>query len=211
MFFAPPPPPPVSYGREVARVLAMRCNSCHGDAGGLSTRSYRDLMAGGNLGKVVIAGAADRSLLVHFIEGRRGEAHRMPQGGRPLPVAEIQMIRRWIDEGARDDQKAPPRYTRTLRADLPPGRTLRISCRPPGSMYLTLTILDAGSGRRLLERVATIKSPRDEADAGVPGDRIWWEIRPEPGWPVAIEVRLTIDYAAADPGDMEFAAEAAVP
>jgi len=143
---------------------------------------------------------------VHFIEGRRGEAHRMPQGGRPVPRAEIEMIRRWIDEGARDDRAAPPRFTRTARADLPPGRTLRISCRPSGSMYLTLTILEAGGGRRLLERVATVKSPRDEADAGAPGDRLLWEIRPEPGWPVALEVVLAAEYASADPGDMEFAA-----
>src|SRR5262245_40040323 len=100
LFFSPPPPPPpVSYSREVAPILALRCNGCHGEAGRLSTRTHAALLAGGNLGRVVIAGDAENSLLIHFVEGRRGEARRMPIGGRPLATAEIQVVRRWIDEG----------------------------------------------------------------------------------------------------------------
>ena len=103
MLFWAPPPPPVSYSQQVAPILAMHCNTCHGDAGGLSTRSHAELMAGGNLGIVVVPGNAERSLLVHFIDGRRGEAHRMPLGGRPLSREQIDTIRRWIDEGANKD------------------------------------------------------------------------------------------------------------
>ena len=76
--------PPISFSRDVAPILALHCNSCHGDAGGLSTRSYSELMAGGNLGKVVLPDNPAGSLLIQFIEGSRGEAHRMPLGGRPL-------------------------------------------------------------------------------------------------------------------------------
>src|SRR5262245_23484980 len=136
MFFVPPPPPPVSYSKEVAPVLAMRCNVCHGDAGGLSTRTYTALMAGGNMGKVVIGGDAERSLLRHCVDGRRGEAHRMPLGGRPLSAGEIDLLRRWINEGARHDTAMLPRYEQTLEAELPAGRTLRITCRPEISAYL---------------------------------------------------------------------------
>ena len=74
----------VSFGREVAPIFAMHCNGCHGDAGGLSLRSYKDLIKGGNLGVIVVPGNADGSLLIHFLDGRRGEAHRMPKEGRPL-------------------------------------------------------------------------------------------------------------------------------
>jgi Planctomycete cytochrome C len=204
MFFAPPPPPPASYSQDVAPVLAMRCNVCHGDAGGLSTRSFSGLMAGGNLGKVVIAGDADRSLLLHFIDGRRGTAHRMPLGGRALSAREIDVFRRWIDEGARQDSVMMPRYAQTRRTELPPGRMLRVTCRLKTSAYLTLTIVDSQSGQTLLERLATVKSPREDSDAGEPGDPIFWDVRAEPGWPAAIEVRLTAEYAPADPGDMEF-------
>ncbi len=198
MFFAPPPPPPVSYSREVAPVLAMRCSVCHGDAGGLSTRSYSGLMAGGNLGKVVIAGNADGSLLVHFIDGRRGEAHRMPLGGPALSAREIDLFRRWIDEGALHDRVELPRYVQTRSVELPPGGMLRVSCRLKVSAYLTMTVLDASTGRTLLERVAAGKSER-------------WEIRPEPGWPAAIDVRLTAEYTPEDPGGMEFGVSPVTP
>ena len=60
-------------------------------------------MLGGNLGKVIVPGDPDRSLLIHFLEGRRGENHRMPKDSRPLSPAQIDMIRRWIAEGARND------------------------------------------------------------------------------------------------------------
>ena len=182
----------------------MRCNACHGEAGGLNTRSLAGLLAGGNLGKVVIVGDADRSLLLQFIDGRRGEKHRMPLGGRALSAREIDVFRRWIDEGARNDSVMMPRYVLTRRTELPPGRTLRVTCRPNTNAYLTFTMLDPRGGRVLIERFATVKSPREDADAGEPGDPIFWDVRSEPGWPVKIEVRLTAEYTPADPGDMEF-------
>lgn len=82
MFFWAPPVPPVSYSADVAPIFAMHCNSCHGGAGGLSTRSWKELMQGGHLGKLVIPGDSDRSLLLHFIDGRRGAEQRMPLGER---------------------------------------------------------------------------------------------------------------------------------
>ena len=63
----------------------------------------------------VIPGDPERSLLIHFIEGRRGEAHRMPLGGRSLSPAEIEMFRRWIAEGAKPDRAPKSRPARVLR------------------------------------------------------------------------------------------------
>ena len=128
----------------------------------------------------------------------------MPLGGRALSVREIGLFRRWINEGARQDSALLPRYVRTRRAELPLGRTLQVWCRIKTSAYLTLTVLDPGSGRVLLETVASVKSPRENFDAGEPGDRIFWDVHAEPGWPAAIEVRLTAEYATSDPGDLEF-------
>lgn len=73
--------PAISYSLQIAPVLAMRCNSCHGDSGGLSTRTHESLMRGGNLGPIVVPRRPQNSLILDFIEGRRGEAHRMPLGG----------------------------------------------------------------------------------------------------------------------------------
>ena len=101
MLFMPPPPTPVSFSRDIAPIMAMYCNACHGESGGISTRSYKELMLGGDLGTVVIPGDPDRSLLIHFLEGRRGENRRMPKNGRALSPHQIEIIRRWIAEGAR--------------------------------------------------------------------------------------------------------------
>ena len=38
----PPPPEPVSFSRDIAPIMAMHCNTCHGESGGISTRSYRE-------------------------------------------------------------------------------------------------------------------------------------------------------------------------
>ena len=209
LFFAPPPPPPVSYNRDVAPILAMRCNGCHGEAGRFSTRAHSALMAGGNLGPVVIPGDAENSLLTHFIEGRRGEARRMPIGGRPLNAGEIQTIRRWIDEGAHADATLPPNRVKRLdNVRLPRDDVLHVSCLVKTDAYLTLALRDPRTQRVLLTRVASVKSDREDGDAGRPGEPIVWDLRPERGWPVRIDVELTVEYAAGGAGDAELAAQA---
>src|SRR5881396_399954 len=93
----------VSYSREVAPIFALHCNSCHGDsgiAGGLVTGTHADLMKAGD---AIVPGDPDRSQVVQFIEGRRGEEHRMPLGKPPLTDRQIRVIRRWIAEGAEAD------------------------------------------------------------------------------------------------------------
>jgi len=85
--------PPISFSVQIAPILAMRCNSCHGDqgiAGGLDTRTWASLMAS----EVVLAQDPNESLLVQFIEGRRGLEHRMPLGGKPLDTSQVELIRR---------------------------------------------------------------------------------------------------------------------
>src|SRR6266581_4370684 len=120
----------VSYSRDIAPILAMHCNSCHGDsgsAGGLVTRTHADLMKAVD---AIVPGDPDRSQVVQFIEGRRGEEHRMPLGGAPLTAEQIARIRRWIAEGAREDagaQHAPKLAIAKIR--LRRTDPLRIECR----------------------------------------------------------------------------------
>jgi Planctomycete cytochrome C len=205
MLFAPPPPPPVSYSRQVAPILALHCNGCHGDAGGLNVRSYADLMSGGNLGRVVIPGEPGNSLLIHFIEGRRGEPHRMPLGGRPLSPEQTQTIRRWIAEGANRDLSDATEYTRVLpNISVNPGKILRVFCRVSTEAYLTMTIRDSRNGRALLTEVASIKSPKEQGDAGEPGELISWDVRAGNTWPRSINLELKIEYATKATSHTEF-------
>ncbi len=194
MLFAPPPPP-VSYSRQVAPILALHCHGCHGGAGGLSTRAYADLTRGGNLGKVVIPGEPDNSLLVHFVEGRRGEAHRMPLGGRPLSPGQIETLRRWIAQGAKADALPSRKYTRALRdIRLNGAKILYVFCRINSESYVTLSIRDPRDGRALLTEAGSIKAPKEEGDAGQPRELISWDIHAEPGWPRSVTVELTVEY-----------------
>src|SRR5436309_14995488 len=97
----------VSYSRDVAPIFAMNCNSCHGDAetaGGLELRTYAALMKSG----AIVPGDPDGSQVVQFIEGRRGEEHRMPLGETPLTADQIGRIRGWIAEGAPEDVDLAP-------------------------------------------------------------------------------------------------------
>jgi mono/diheme cytochrome c family protein len=94
-----------AFSRDVAPILRRNCVRCHGQDGvmdnGLDLRSYNGVMRGGNIGDDVVPGKPDRSVIVHFIEGRRGPEHRMPLHRKPLTPGQIALIRAWIEEGAK--------------------------------------------------------------------------------------------------------------
>jgi hypothetical protein len=56
-------------------------------------------LKGGLGGAVIVPGNSKDSRLLHRVLGLNGE-RRMPLGGEALTAAEIELIRRWIDEGA---------------------------------------------------------------------------------------------------------------
>lgn len=203
MPFAPPPPEPVSYHREVAKLFAFHCNGCHGEAAGLNLRDYKGAMAGGNKGKIIIAGDAENSLLIHFVDGRRGEAHRMPAGGAPLSQPQLATLRQWIAEGAREDAAPPPRRYERTNVSMVPGKVTRIACRVPVQAYIVVTATDPATSKTLWSEVASIKTPKEQNDAGQPGGRLQWDLRPAPGWPPTVTIGLTVEHAAAGPKDVE--------
>lgn len=185
----------VSYSRDVAPILAMRCHGCHGEAGGFSTRTYASVMAGGNLGRLVVPGDPEASLLLHFVDGRRGEQRRMPMGGQPLTPAEIGVIKRWIAEGARDDRvELPVQRRRIVGVRLKPGGALAVTVRMPVEGFVTVRVVD-GAGKVWFERVGAVKQQREEADAARPGELFVWEVRSGSGWPQRVSVELLVEYA----------------
>lgn len=208
MFFAAPPPPPVSFSREVAPIFALHCNGCHGDSGGFSTRSYREVMTGGNLGRVVVPGDPARSLLMHFLEGRRGAQHRMPKDSRPLPDAQTDTIRRWIAGGAKNDNLPVKRY-RIVRAGvaMEKSRITRVFCRVNTAAYLTVRMRDPRNGRTLWSEAASLKSPKEGSNVAEPGQLISWDLRAGANWPKRVTLELSIEYAASEPKGTEFYAQ----
>ncbi len=99
--------PEVSYAADIQPILRRHCMECHiaggpgYEASGLGMASYEELMNGTRYGAVVLPGDNLGSVLVMLIEGRADPSINMPHGDRaPLMQAEIEMIRRWVDQGA---------------------------------------------------------------------------------------------------------------
>jgi hypothetical protein len=172
----------VSYSREVAPILAFHCNRCH-EGPGLDTRSYAGLLRGGALGPAVIPGDPERSPLAQFVEGRRGEARRMPLGEPALAPQEVALLRRWVAEGAGEDEDTTPRYELKV-GGLKRGR-LEVRVWSPERAYLIVSVRDK-KGRVLLERAAA-------------GTESQWRLEPERGWPGRVQVVLVVKYAAREP------------
>jgi WD40 repeat protein len=112
----------VSYDKQIRPLFQAHCFGCHQPAkakGEYVMTSYERLVAGGESKvKAIVPGKPDESNLVLLITpDKKGEAE-MPKGKKPLSAAEIDLIRRWIAEGAVDDtpENARARYD----ADRPP-------------------------------------------------------------------------------------------
>jgi len=102
---APPPPAP-SYQKDIVPILRTACIGCHGNtqpAAGFSVASYEDLFKAGKKGPQLVAGKAAQSRLVRLVSG--AEQPRMPPGSG-LKSADAELIRRWVDAGAKRDLAA---------------------------------------------------------------------------------------------------------
>jgi uncharacterized membrane protein len=100
----------VDFSRDVKPVLEKRCVSCHGPKkrkGRLGLHTWDLLLKGGKeLGAAVVPGDASKSPLFARIAGSSAGAsgdELMPPAdeGGPLAAREIELIRHWIDQGAR--------------------------------------------------------------------------------------------------------------
>ncbi len=92
---------PVSFERTIQPILTGRCVMCHASgngAGDVSLGSYGDLVEGG----LIEPGKPGESILLSAVVG---EKPRMPKVGGPLKAAQIELIRQWIVEGAKNDSK----------------------------------------------------------------------------------------------------------
>jgi hypothetical protein len=99
----------VSWKLDVQPILQARCVECHKpggqgwEASGLDMTSYKGLMTGTKHGPIVIPGDTLSSNLLVLVEGRADPKVRMPHGQRPLLKQQIDIIRLWIKQGAKDN------------------------------------------------------------------------------------------------------------
>jgi hypothetical protein len=102
-------PSGVSYNKEVQPIFAKNCTQCHAPgqmgfkASGLDTTSYQSLMKGGTFGQLIKPGDALSSSLNMLVEGRAHSSIQMPHGRAKLPDKDIEILKVWVNEGAKNN------------------------------------------------------------------------------------------------------------
>ena len=98
--------PPVSFSKEIASIFLENCVACHGPKkaeGGYRIDSFDELVKPGDTGEmpVVAAAAASGELIRRITTGEKSE--RMPADADALTPAQIEVVKRWVVEGAKFD------------------------------------------------------------------------------------------------------------
>ncbi len=111
---------PVDYSRDVRPILTEHCNACHGakkQRGSLRLDSAQALRLGGNSGPAVVPGKSGASRLILAVSGGNDDIAVMPPKGTRLSTSEIDLLRKWIDEGAKvpagESAASTPRQSNT--------------------------------------------------------------------------------------------------
>jgi hypothetical protein len=99
-----------SYSKDVRPFVDKYCVRCHGPGGageqqsGFRMDTHEALMKGTRYGAVVKPGDSFTSALVMLVEGRAHPDLRMPHDKGEKPTqAEIDKVKTWIDQGAKND------------------------------------------------------------------------------------------------------------
>jgi hypothetical protein len=91
----------VDFAHQVVPILKEHCAKCHMDTakkGGLSMNTRESLLAGSENGAIVEPGKADESLLLESVLSD-DKSDRMPPKGARVPADQIEILKKWIDEG----------------------------------------------------------------------------------------------------------------
>jgi mono/diheme cytochrome c family protein len=103
----PTNPSAVDFIQQVQPILAKHCYACHGPdeaEGGLSFASEESAFAETDSGEpAIVPGDVEGSTLIARVSSE-DEFERMPPEGEPLSKSEINVLRRWIDQGATWDK-----------------------------------------------------------------------------------------------------------
>ncbi len=101
---------PINFNRSIRPILSDTCFACHGPDGEARLANLRlDIKDGGAFEerdghRLIVPGDSARSVLYQRVSSK-DEATRMPpaNSGRTLTEKQIDLIKRWIDEGAKWD------------------------------------------------------------------------------------------------------------
>ena len=88
----------LTFNRDLSSFMATYCIECHGQEAqeaGLDLRSVELMLKGGESGPALVPGQPDQSLLLSMVLDRH-----MPPDGKMPNAGEIDLLTRWILQGA---------------------------------------------------------------------------------------------------------------
>ena len=95
----------INFEKDIRPILRRHCYTCHStdiQEGGLRLDRRDSAFSGGDGGQVIVPRNIKQSRLLQLVKGNDPRGRRMPpkDEGRPLSIAEIQLLEMWIDQGA---------------------------------------------------------------------------------------------------------------
>jgi hypothetical protein len=99
----------ISYKADVEPILKLNCLECHTEKGqgyeksGLLMTSYESLMKGTKYGTIIKPGDSLSSVLIMLVEGRADPSIKMPHGRAALPKETIEVLKKWVEQGAKNN------------------------------------------------------------------------------------------------------------
>ncbi|MCE9525979.1 MAG: DUF1553 domain-containing protein [Planctomycetales bacterium] len=126
----------VDYLRDIKPLLAQQCGKCHGpkkQENGLRLDTTASAIRGGDAGTAIVPGKSAESLLIKAITGKSDTISKMPPEGSGLTEAQVALLSKWIDEGAKApaDEKPLPAPENKHWAFQPPVRSPLPAVRNP--------------------------------------------------------------------------------
>ena len=110
---APAATSPIDFASQVQPLLESKCLECHNPdkvKGDLLMTSLEAMLKGGEDGPALVAGQPDKSEIIKRILLPKGHDDVMPPKGEPLSAQQIDVLKRWVAEGAKWPQGLTIRY-----------------------------------------------------------------------------------------------------
>jgi WD40 repeat protein len=100
-------PRQISYYRNVRPIFAQQCQGCHQPAkpsGNYVMTSYSDLLKKTKTDAFgIVPGKPEESSVIEQVLPKGDKPPKMPQARDPLSERDVNVIRKWIEQGAKDD------------------------------------------------------------------------------------------------------------
>jgi hypothetical protein len=102
----------VSFTKEVVPILISKCGKCHIEEtkGRFSNKDFVSLMEGSRKGKAVVPNDTEKSRLLTLIKSRK-----MPPKSKGFPPEQFEILKAWIEQGAKFDGHDQKGDLRTLK------------------------------------------------------------------------------------------------